>query len=682
MKIFFSHTSKDKPLLRELRQHLNPALELWIDEKELNWGDNPETEIRKAITQSNFFVIFLSAEAMQSEWVIKELHWALDRERHDEAKYVLPILLPYPKKGNLPNQLEKRLFIELPDLERNSVADLAKKINERIFRILIDREKSRYSLPEQNVRNLIENASTEPIKEQLRRVVDMASKLVYTLVGSAEIYHHDKRIISGLMPGTIYRATHPFSANRSAYNIESAVFRSYVRAQLDAANRGVIVRRLYILPTTDINELGLNEIQHLRTIRNTRIESRILRYDEVEDNNFGEDFVIINDELLGVAIPKRGDMLGSEYRYRMDSNIEMIKEYMSYFDSIFEGARPVDEILDSIVQHDDRHELNNAISKHDPRRPAVVLQTQVSICGLKSQRLMVVLRTSGCAYDQNNLGCTMCDFKMHSIDKNQVNTSVLVDQLKYALDQAMFGGDDVCQVDLLTLGSFLHDQEVPEESRIALFTNLSQIKGLRKIVIESRSPYVSAKRLRALKDCLDGNVELELGLGVETSSENLRNNVLRKGLADSEIRRVIDVCAENEIGFMAYLLIGTMTLNSKEAVHDAVRSAEYVAKLCRNRDVSFRIAFEPVFITHNTKLEEDFLRGDYSLINLWEVVEVIKRSAHLGTIFVGLSDEGLSSNRIPEGCPDCTLDLREAIERFNGSQSLHEFDDLKCECNM
>ena len=123
-----------------------------------------------------------------------------------------------------------------------------------------------------------------------------------------------------------------------------------------------------------------------------------------------------------------------------------------------------------------------------------------------------------------------------------------------------------------------------------------------------------------------------------------------------------------------------MTLTEDEAVQDAIKSANYVANLCNSKNVKFRIAFEPVFITHGTELEKMYLEGNYSLINLWRVIDVIKSVSHLGTIFVGLSDEGLSSNRTPSGCPLCTEDLREAIERFNGNQSVKEFEGLSCKC--
>ena len=75
-----------------------------------------------------------------------------------------------------------------------------------------------------------------------------------------------------------------------------------------------------------------------------------------------------------------------------------------------------------------------------------------------------------------------------------------------------------------------------------------------------------------------------------------------------------------------------------------------------------------------------FQENKYKLANLWSIVEVIKQTHHLGTIFVGLSDENLSNERMPYGCSHCSEKIADAIETFNRTQKVSPLLDLDCEC--
>lgn len=696
MKIFFSHSSTDKPLLRELKKNLAPGLQEWIDEREIEWGADLEGSIRDAVVNSDLFIVLLSDKALDSKWVKNELEWASKKEEDEESIFVLPILLPEMNKDRIPKGINRRLFLTLNDSEESSVKSLAEKINYRILKILVKRNDSRdHDLLE--AKNLsieaksrvekyigcsekIENINNLKTRKQLTKVLDSASKLIYVVVGAPQIYQHDLQILEGMSMGGVYRATHPFSANKSAHNLLSVQFRAYTQAQILAARRGVVIKRLYILPSESVADLSDLEEKHLYEINKENIESKITYLSNIPPSDQGEDFVVFDDNLLGVAVPKKGEMYGSEYRYSIDSDSEIIETYQEYFDLLFDHATPLEDIL-----KDDEHAFRNDLSLHSEyqynvNEPAFVLQTPVFIHGKQANRLMIVLRTAGCAYDKNNMGCTMCDFKRHAAKPSEINSDVLTHQLNYSLNQATFGTNEVSQVDLLTLGSFLHDNEVPVEFRHKTFERFARIDGLKKIVIESRSPYINEKKLLSLKKLLREDQILEIGLGVESSNELIRNDILRKNLSDTEIMRVINTCADTNVEFLGYLLIGSMTLSENDAVQDAIDSANYLADLCKVKNVKFRIAFEPIFITHGTELEEMYIQGNYKLISLWAVVDVIRSTSHLGTIFVGLSDEGLSSYRTPSGCPKCTGNIKLAIERFNGSQSLSEFEGLSCEC--
>ena len=81
MKVFFSHHSNDKPLLREIRSGFPEFVTPWIDEDSIKWGAPLEVQLQAAIQSDTFFLIlFINREALESPWVQRELEWAAQRE--------------------------------------------------------------------------------------------------------------------------------------------------------------------------------------------------------------------------------------------------------------------------------------------------------------------------------------------------------------------------------------------------------------------------------------------------------------------------------------------------------------------------------------------------------------------------------------------------------------------------
>ena len=314
--------------------------------------------------------------------------------------------------------------------------------------------------------------------------------------------------------------------------------------------------------------------------------------------------------------------------------------------------------------------------------PAFKHITRVNIDGTPSARLLLVLRTNGCTYRRAGVGCTMCGFHAHAVPPEvaRVREWHLTKQFENALEYASGIPGGFEQIELLTLGSFLDDQEVSPGFRREVFRRIAGLPRVRKVVIESRAEYVSKAELNALKACLRKGQILQLGIGVESSSDHIRNGVIRKSLTWPALQKTVELCAQCGVVFQPYLLIKPHTLNEREAIEDAVRSAEDMAALAHKCGASFCIAFKPAFVTSGTALEEAYLAGQYEVLSLWSVVEVVQRTHHLGPIYVGGSDEGLSFGRTPRSCPACTPRLRAALEQFNADQRVNVFDGLFCTC--
>src|ERR1019366_833512 len=86
LSIFISHSSKDNEfgmkLAQDLKRMLEDKCEVWCDiEGGLKPGDSWWNEIVKALNACDLFLLVVSPQAMQSEWVIREFDIALQKHK-------------------------------------------------------------------------------------------------------------------------------------------------------------------------------------------------------------------------------------------------------------------------------------------------------------------------------------------------------------------------------------------------------------------------------------------------------------------------------------------------------------------------------------------------------------------------------------------------------------------------
>lgn len=133
MRIFMSHHSSSKPLVREVRQYLPKHVDAWIDEHELLAGENLASSIRAGIkTDVDFLVLFLDARAARSVWVATELKWALEEERRIGRPFIVPILLD-DDFGPEFDWLTNRLCLRCHGYNEGDVRHLADELSSALF---------------------------------------------------------------------------------------------------------------------------------------------------------------------------------------------------------------------------------------------------------------------------------------------------------------------------------------------------------------------------------------------------------------------------------------------------------------------------------------------------------------------------------------------------------------------
>ncbi|MEK6874939.1 MAG: hypothetical protein AABX52_04280 [Nanoarchaeota archaeon] len=324
-----------------------------------------------------------------------------------------------------------------------------------------------------------------------------------------------------------------------------------------------------------------------------------------------------------------------------------------------------------------------ATNKDGLNSPAYMTVSLINIDGQPGQRLMTVYRTVGCEYDEKGKGCSMCDFAFYA--DSRVQSRNIEAQHKQSLE--MLSNMDFIHFDLLTLGNFYNDKEIPANLRKSLLESVVKFRGVKRVLTEARRQYVTVDKLIEAKNCLRDDQRLEYALGYETVNPDLRNRVLRKGTQEEHLDDALEMCRDTSVDFVAYVLIKPPTLSETEGIEEAVNTATHVLAKADKHGVKTRIAFEPVFVTKKRFIKELWERGEYKPPKLWSVAEVLIQTAKRlelentqGKLFVGLSDENLSGDKMTSNCGSCDDKVRREIQAFNGHQDIAKLRKLYHEC--
>lgn len=138
--IFVSHSSKDKKVAAQLASDLNfCGIDVWLDQWELQIGQSLTDELAKAMNESRYIAILITANYNKSVWTKAEYKKALSREQKEERTVMLPILLG---EAEIPEFIEDKIYVDLRTEYYSGLMRIAGMIHElseyRISRTISD----------------------------------------------------------------------------------------------------------------------------------------------------------------------------------------------------------------------------------------------------------------------------------------------------------------------------------------------------------------------------------------------------------------------------------------------------------------------------------------------------------------------------------------------------------------
>jgi hypothetical protein len=306
--------------------------------------------------------------------------------------------------------------------------------------------------------------------------------------------------------------------------------------------------------------------------------------------------------------------------------------------------------------------------RHD--RPVSTEIAPANVRGARANRLMVIFRAPGCAYDLRGGGCTYCGFRHLTTLGEAVTAGEYAAQLEYALRGRDLARDEVFQIDLFNSGNFLNDDEVPEEARLTILARCVAQPSVRVVVVESRPEYILVPKLAAMQKAARRRqgFTLEVAIGLDAFEEkHLR--AVRKGISRAAFESAAANLGATGTDLMAYVVLKPCRMSDEEALGDARNAAEYIHAVAARHGIRSRVSLEPAFVVPGTELAAEYRAGRYRPPSLELVLEAARRIAPLGPLTVGLWDEGLHPLARPAARPGRAERIVSALRLFNFTQS-------------
>lgn len=270
---------------------------------------------------------------------------------------------------------------------------------------------------------------------------------------------------------------------------------------------------------------------------------------------------------------------------------------------------------------------------------------------------VIILPTKGCSWARGEKGgCSMCGYVYSGSDKSDEE---LLSELKLGLEKLR----NAEYLKLFNSGSFFDESEVSKELLGNIIKEVNKL-NVSRFQVESRPEFITEEKVENLLNILDPKIELEIGIGLETSSDYIRKNCINKGFTFGDFKRAAKICRENNILVKAYLLFKPLFVSEREAINDCIASAVDAAEAGASR-----ISINPMNIQAKTLVEALWKKREYSPPWLWSIIYAMKEIKSKISIPVLCHPSGAGTKRGANNRACCDEDAIEAIKEFSLTQN-------------
>lgn len=300
----------------------------------------------------------------------------------------------------------------------------------------------------------------------------------------------------------------------------------------------------------------------------------------------------------------------------------------------------------------------------DPQKPVSSWSERDVLNNKPVDAFVIIFRTKGCSWALKS-GCTMCGYFNDSLWENVSDDDLLVQ-----FEKAMKNYNGQKFVKIFTSGSFLDDKEIKPKVRKYILSKLAETAD--KISVESRPEYITDEKLSEINDI---SKNFEIGVGLETANDFVREYSLNKGFTFERYEKAAKILKKHKVELKTYVLIKPPFLTEKESINDAINTVDKIKNLTNT------VSFNPTNVQRNTLVNYLWNRQQYRPAWLFSVVEILAQSKKIaGNVRIKCDIVGGGSVRGAHNCGKCDQRFLSAISKFSNSQDASSLEKLDCDC--
>lgn len=292
--------------------------------------------------------------------------------------------------------------------------------------------------------------------------------------------------------------------------------------------------------------------------------------------------------------------------------------------------------------------------------------------GASHKRLVIYLLSQGCDWALRNAhGCTMCGHLAKQTRRLAIPAGDHQRQFFSVFDTTDWSRYPI--LNLYNNGSFLNEAEIPATERRAIVRAIGANPHIRMVVFESRPEFVREDVVQELREWLPGK-HVELAIGLETIDDRRRAVCINKGFTLRQYDRAAAIVAKH-LKLRTYVLLKPPFLSEAEAAGDAVMTIRHAFSTG-----SATVSLEPCTIQAFTLAEYLSACGLYQSPWLWTIVEVLRQTARLGKLVVGMFQFYPAPTLVPHNCEACNERVLAQLRQYNRTLDLAAFEGSNCDC--
>lgn len=284
-------------------------------------------------------------------------------------------------------------------------------------------------------------------------------------------------------------------------------------------------------------------------------------------------------------------------------------------------------------------------------------------------RLIIYLRSDvGCNHGINTGGCSGCKhWRLGTAGKKLNIPDMYINQYLSAVKS--HGLREI--VSLYNEGNILNTDELPAEQLLFIVKHMAD-NGVKKLIIESRPEFIAQDILDKIKNTA-GNMVIEVGIGLESSNNFIRNEIFLKNMTLEDYESAISKLNSYGMNTLTYVLLKPAFLNEAQAIQEAVNTIRYALNAG-----SKAVSLEPIGIEPYTLTQVLYDTNDYVPPKLWSILEVVKQTYKLGEVRIGSCQIEPRPTHLPQNCKSCTDVVLKHFEIWNQTYNISILDKLDC----